>query len=77
MGSSRSRPYWTRAEIDALRRHVKSLPLDKEPTPDTRTQLAQLRAQSEAYLDRIAGKPLSEKAKQDMALLDSARATKH
>ena len=52
----------------------------KPPSPPdrpTRAQIEQLRAQSAAYLKSIAGKPLSEKMKQDAAILESVRATKH
>ena len=42
-----------------------------------REQIETLRKRSEAYLEKIAGKPLSAKMKRDAALLDSDKATKH
>jgi len=49
------------------------------PPPDrpSRAQIEELRAKASADLERAANQPLSEKAKLDAALLDSAKSTKH
>jgi hypothetical protein len=55
---------------------VKMASLPKKITP-MRRWLEELRRKASADLERTANKPLSEKTLQDLALLDSARTTKH
>jgi len=53
---------------------MRSLP--KKVTP-MRRWLEDLRRKASADLERAANQPLSEKAKQDLAILDSVGKTKH